>query len=62
MLQGMRKGYPRVHQITIIAALIAAAFLIRYVFEGHGVAVRAINAGYPVAPFALFGLVIGRWG
>lgn len=41
--------------------LIAAAFSIQYVFEGRSLAFWAINAGYHVVQFALFGLVIGLW-
>ncbi|MEO7169998.1 MAG: hypothetical protein ABIY39_06470 [Sphingomonas sp.] len=50
------------HQITIIAALIAAAFSIGYLFENRGAVFRAIAAGHHVEQFAPFGLVLGlRW-
>ena len=41
--------------------LIGAAFSIQYVFEDRSLAFWAINAGYHVVQFALFGLVIGLW-
>ena len=50
------------HQITIIAALIAAAFSIGYLFENCSPVFRAIAAGHHVVQFAPFGLVLGlRW-
>lgn len=41
--------------------LIGSAFSIQYVFEDRSLAFWAINAGYHVVQFALFGLVIGLW-
>jgi cellulose synthase/poly-beta-1,6-N-acetylglucosamine synthase-like glycosyltransferase len=44
-----------------IAGLISAAFAIQYVFEDRSLAFWAINAGYHLVQFVIFGLVIALW-
>ena len=44
-----------------VAGLIGSAFAIQYLYEGRSLAFWAINAGFHLVQFLLFGLVIGLW-
>jgi hypothetical protein len=46
---------------TIGAAFVATSFGINYLFSGRRFALWAIDAGYHLVQFTLFGLVLGLW-
>jgi hypothetical protein len=46
---------------TVGAAFVATSFGINYSFSGRKLALWAIDAGYHLVQFTLFGLVLGLW-
>jgi hypothetical protein len=44
-----------------VGLFITAAFGIQYLFEGKNLRLAAINGGYHIVQFAIFGLVLGSW-
>ena len=47
--------------LMVGVAYVATSFSINYSFAGLGWKVLAIDAGYHIVQYALFGLVLGAW-
>ena len=50
-----------INYLAVLAGFVATTAASSYTFESRGVKHYLINAGYPVASFALIGIVIGAW-
>lgn len=54
-------GYALTHGLMAGAGLVATSFGVNYLFSARSMILWAVDAGYHIAQFLLFGLVLGLW-